>query len=93
MLPVTATMPMMTTIGKGPMVLLTGTDDPQRFSARLTGFVAIYSAIGLRDDAINTALAQALAKNPFALIKMFRRDAHERADNCWIHTHQFCLQS
>ncbi len=35
-------------IGKGPMVLLTRTDDPQRLTARVVGFVAIYSALGGR---------------------------------------------
>ena len=93
MLPLTATMPMMTTIGKGPLLLLTRTEDPTRFSARVAGFVAIYSAIGLRDDAINAALAQSLAQQPFAPIKVLRRDVHERTDACWLHTDGFCLQS
>jgi protein-L-isoaspartate(D-aspartate) O-methyltransferase len=90
-LPLTATMPGMGTIGKGPLLLLTRTDDPNVLSARIAGFVAIYSAIGLRDDALNGAVGQALAKNPFAPIKALRRDAHEASATCWLHAPGLCL--
>jgi protein-L-isoaspartate(D-aspartate) O-methyltransferase len=89
--PVTATMGPMTTIGKGPMLLLAATSDPQRLTARIAGFVAIYSAIGLRDDALNATVGQALAKNPFAPIKSLRRDQHDKDDGCWAHLPGACL--
>lgn len=92
-LPLTATMPPMTTIGKGPMILLTRTEDPQRFDARFTGFVAIYSAVGLRDDATNAQLGKALARFPFAPVKSFRRDPHEPTDACWLHAPTGCWGS
>jgi protein-L-isoaspartate(D-aspartate) O-methyltransferase len=90
-LPLTAAMPGMGTIGKGLMLLLTRTDDPRVLTARIAGFVAIYSAIGLRDDAANAALGQAMMKNPFPAIKALRRDAHEVSATCWLHTPGGCV--
>jgi protein-L-isoaspartate(D-aspartate) O-methyltransferase len=89
--PLTATMPPMTAIGKGPMLFLSRTDDPVRLTARFAGFVAIYSALGLRDEAVNTLLGQALQKNPFAPVKSLRRDAHEADATCWVHRPGCCL--
>ena len=90
-LPITATMPAMTTIGKGPLILLTKGDSSDRLAARVAGFVAIYSAIGIRDESINAQLGQALARSPFAPITSLRRDAHERDATCWMHTAGSCL--
>jgi protein-L-isoaspartate(D-aspartate) O-methyltransferase len=89
--PITATMPPMTTIGKGPMVLLTRTGDPARLGARFVGFVAIYSAIGLRDDATNALVGKALAASPFAPVTSLRLDPHEAGPTCWVHGTDFCL--
>jgi protein-L-isoaspartate(D-aspartate) O-methyltransferase len=89
-LPLTATMPAMTTIGKGLLLLVTSTGDPAVFSARIVTFVAIYSAVGLRDEALNTAIGQALMKQPFPPLKALRRDAHEPAPGCWLHAPGFC---
>ena len=89
--PLTATLGAMMNIGKGLLVLLTATGDPRRFDARTVTFVAIYSALSLRDDALNQELGQALAKHPFVPLAGLRRDAHDRADTCWLHTADFCL--
>ena len=89
--PLTATAAAMTTIGKGPLVLITNTGGRGRLPARIVGFVAIYSAIGLRDDAINTTLGQTMAKAPYAPVKWLRRDPHEPQPSCWIHTPAYCL--
>ncbi|HXT68426.1 MAG TPA: methyltransferase domain-containing protein [Vicinamibacterales bacterium] len=89
--PVTATMGPMTTIGKGPMLLLTATDDPTRLAARTAGFVAIYSAVGVRSDAANPRIGQALSKMPFAPVKSFRRDPHQPDDTCWLHLDEGCV--
>lgn len=78
-------------IGKGPFVLMTGTGDPERLAARIAGLVAIYSAVGIRDEAANAALGKALARLPFAPIKTVRRDAHDNGPGCWVHTQGFCL--
>ena len=90
MMPLTATMPAMTNIGKGPLVLITN-DGSLIWPARVAGFVAIYTALGIRDDSLNTLLGQALGSAPFASLKSFRRDAHERQPTCWLHTADFCL--
>lgn len=91
MLPITATFPGSMTIGKGPMMQLTRTDhDAQRFAARMAGYVAIYSAIALRDDAANAAIGAALQRTPFARVTAFRRDAHDPGSGCWIHTENGC---
>jgi protein-L-isoaspartate(D-aspartate) O-methyltransferase len=91
LVPITATMPMMAQIGKGPLVLFTRTDDPVNFAARVVGFVAIYTALGIRDDAINASLGQALTKNPFGPVKRLRRDVHEPDLSCWVHAPGCCL--
>ena len=90
MVPITATFPGSTAIGKGPMMLVSRTDDPQRFAARAAGYVAIYSAIGLRNDAANSAISAALRKMPFAPVAAFRLDAHDAGPGCWIHTEVGC---
>jgi protein-L-isoaspartate(D-aspartate) O-methyltransferase len=89
-LPLTATLGGMATIGKGPLMLATRTDDAARLAARMAGFVAIYSGVGLRDEAINARLGQALARSPFAPIKTLRRDPHEATSRCWLHGDKWC---
>ena len=88
-LPLTATMAAMGPIGKGPVILLS--KKAEGFSVRVVTFVAIYSAIGLRDEKMNGLLGEALRRMPFPRLSRFRRDAHERADNCWLHAERFCL--
>ena len=88
--PITATMGPIP-IGKGPMILLTKTGSPEKLTARITGFVAIYSAVGVRDDATNAVVGQALAKAPFAAVKSFRRDAHPPDATCWLHGADGCF--
>jgi protein-L-isoaspartate(D-aspartate) O-methyltransferase len=80
-----------TPIGKGPLLLLAKRAGTEALEARTAGFVAIYSALGLRDEAVNAMLGQALAKAPFAAIKSFRRDAHAAEPSCWLHTAYGCL--
>ncbi len=91
MVPITVAMPAGATIGKGPMVLLTRTDNPVKLTARLHSFVAIYSAIGIRDDARSGAIGSALSKNPFAPLKHARLDPHDADTGCWMHQPGFCL--
>jgi len=85
------TVPMKGTIGKGPLVLATRTADPSSFDARMIGFVAIYSVVGLRDDATGKLLAAAFARNPFPPLKRLRRDVHEATAACWLHGIGWCL--
>jgi len=90
-LPLTVGMPAMGPISKGPLVLMTRGTDPAVFDVRMLTFVAIYSAIGLRDPAIEPAFGKALAANPFPPLKSYRRDAHDPGPACWLHTDHGCL--
>jgi protein-L-isoaspartate(D-aspartate) O-methyltransferase len=90
-LPLTAPMPMTTAnIGKGLLVLLTHAGDGE-FTARTLSFVAIYSAIGLRDDALGAQLAASMLRGtPFTRLT---RHGHARTDACFLHTPDWCLTS
>jgi protein-L-isoaspartate(D-aspartate) O-methyltransferase len=91
-LPLTGTMPAMgSTIGKGIAWLLTKEDDI-RLSVRPVGMVAIYSAIGLRDDALNARVGKALMGGPmqWAAVKRLRRDPHDESSSCWLHGLTWC---
>jgi protein-L-isoaspartate(D-aspartate) O-methyltransferase len=92
-LPLTATMPAMRTIGKGFVFLIRRGD--AGFSARLHGFIAIYSAVGIRDESLNTALGKAMMSGPQGAngVARLRRDAHDPADACWLHASSFCLSA
>jgi protein-L-isoaspartate(D-aspartate) O-methyltransferase len=90
-LPLTASMGPMGNIGKGLLILLTRTDDPASLAARVMTFVAIFNAVGARDETYNADLAKALQKMPFPQLKHLRRDTHDRAETCWFHAPAFCL--
>jgi len=89
-LPITFTAPGMGTIGKGTVVLVTRSGE-SAFAAKAVAVTAIYSAVGLRDDALNTAIGQALQRNPLPRLTRMRRDAHEASADCWLHGHAFCF--
>jgi protein-L-isoaspartate(D-aspartate) O-methyltransferase len=90
-IPLTAAMAPMGNIGKGLMLLLTKTAHAEAFDVRVLTFVAIYSAVGIRDEALNAEIGKALAKHPFPPLKRLRRAAHERSESCWLHAASFCL--
>jgi protein-L-isoaspartate(D-aspartate) O-methyltransferase len=95
LLPLTGTMPAMApTIGKGIAWLLTRQDDGS-CAARVVGVVAIYSAIGVRDDAVNPRLGKALMGGPqqWAAVKRLRRDRHDADAACWLHGDGWCWSS
>ena len=86
------TVSMKQTIGKGLMILLThGADD--RFTARVVGFVAIYHAVGLRDEAAGQQLMAAMQKQPFPPLAQLRRDTHDPSSSCWLHREGCCLST
>jgi len=92
-LPLTATMPGMGTIGKGMVLLVTRRG--AAFDARALTMVAIYSALGLRDEAMNARLGKALMTGPmqWQAIKSVRRDTHEPESSCWLHGDGFCVST
>jgi protein-L-isoaspartate(D-aspartate) O-methyltransferase len=91
--PLTASMPPMGNIGKGLLLLLTRTEASDALDVRVLTFVAIFSAVGIRDDALNAEIGKALAKHPFPPLKRLRRDAHERSESCWLHGPSFCFST
>jgi len=94
-LPLTSTMPgMAPTLGKGLVFLVTRQDDVS-FDAKVLSVVAVYSAVGIRDDRLNSALGKALIAGPaqWQAVKRLRRDAHEASAGCWFHASTCCLSS
>lgn len=90
-IPLTASIGPMRNIGKGLMLLLTRSDDRVSLAARVVTFVAIFNAVGARDETLNAELWKALQKMPFPPLKRLRRDPHENGSECWLHAPTFCL--
>ena len=90
-LPITVTMPAMGPVGKGIVMLLTRRGDTPSFDARAVTFVAIYTALGLRNESLNEAIGRALQRNPSPRLRRLRRDAHEPSAECWLHGDAFCF--
>ena len=88
--PITAALPG-TSIGKGPLLLLTKRETD--FAALLVTVVAIYSALGIRDAALNQRLGQALMKGQCPRLTRLRRDPHDEGGDCWLHGSGFCLSA
>jgi protein-L-isoaspartate(D-aspartate) O-methyltransferase len=89
-LPLTASIPAMGPISKGVLTMIARGHDHE-LSARVLTFVAIYSAVGLRDETMNERLGKALMRTPFPRIARVRRDAHEPTPACWLHGDELCL--
>jgi len=92
LLPLTGTIPAMgATIGKGVAWLLTRQDGVS-FATRPVGVVAIYSAIGVRDEELNARVGKALMGGPaqWAAVKRLRRDQHDLGPSCWLHGPTAC---
>ena len=91
--PLTGMMPAMgSNIGKGLVWLLTKQDDGG-FAARVVSMVAIFSALGVRDDRLNERLGKAMMAGPqqWTAVTRLRRDAHDASPSCWFHTDSCCL--
>jgi protein-L-isoaspartate(D-aspartate) O-methyltransferase len=93
-LPLTVTMPAMGSIGKGFVFLLQRGEDGG-WTASLTGFVAIYSAVGVRDDALNAALGKTMMAGlqRAQAVTRLRRDVHEPEASCWFHGSRCCFST
>ena len=93
-LPMTATMPQMGNIGKG-LVFLVGRDTESSFSARVVGFVAVYSAVGIRDEFLNAQLGKRMQAGPqaWSAVTRLRRDSHDPSLSCWLHAPHCCLST
>ena len=95
MLPITGAMPAMgSTIGKG-LVFLVTKNAAGELAARVFTFVAIYSALGVRDEQLSERLGKAMMGGPqkWQAVTRLRRDAHDQTDTCWLHGATFCLSA
>jgi len=91
LLPLTAAIPAMGSIGKGVVAVITKRS-ADAFDARVLTFTAIYSGVGpVRDAALNEQLGKALMRTPFPRLTRLRRDPHEQSAECWLHGSGFCL--
>jgi protein-L-isoaspartate(D-aspartate) O-methyltransferase len=90
-LQLSATLPKMGPVGKGSMFLLKKINQQMFDVDRLVPLLSAYSAVGLRDDALNAALGKALMSAPFVSPKRLRRDPHEPGPGCWLHGQSSCL--
>jgi hypothetical protein len=77
-------------LGKGVMLTIRKMRDGALVPEVLS-FVAIYSAIGLRDAAIEASVGQAMRRTTFPNLTRLRRDAHPSSEGCWLHAERFCL--
>jgi protein-L-isoaspartate(D-aspartate) O-methyltransferase len=91
LLPLTVGLPGMGSLGKGVIVVIGRTLDGAGFRAEVLSFVAIYSAIGVRDEGIEASLGQALRRTSFPNLTALRRDRHDATPDCWLHAERFCL--
>jgi len=91
-IPITATMAPMGNIGKGLVFVMTKKGDGE-IGARVLTVVAVYSAVGIRDDSVNVFLGKALLGGPaqWSSVARLRRDAHQASSSCWLHTARYCL--
>jgi protein-L-isoaspartate(D-aspartate) O-methyltransferase len=95
MVPLTTPLPAMgATLGKGLVVLITRQHDGA-ITARVVTFVAIYSALGIRDPALDEPIGKALMAGPgqWQAVKRLRRDPHDAASSCWLHMKRCCLST
>lgn len=64
-----------------------------RFSAAVVTQLAIYSCTSARDQELEAALRAAIMNGALMQLKSVRRDSHEKAEACILHSAQVCLSS
>jgi protein-L-isoaspartate(D-aspartate) O-methyltransferase len=61
-------------------------------AAQLLTVSTFYSAIGLRNDALETRLRGALARMTAPRLDSLTRERHDVDDRCWYHAPEFCFR-
>lgn len=85
------TMAMNPQIGQGVMTKIVR--EPSGYSAAMITPLAIFSAVNLRDPALEPLMLKALSTGGLLKLKSVRRDAHEPVDTCVLHTSEVCLST
>lgn len=77
--------------GRGGLLKVTrGTDG---FAARFISEVSIFPCVGARDAEMNEQLTAAFRRRTWQSVRSLRRDAHARADDCWLHGLDVCVST
>ena len=79
------------TDGIGGGHVLKVTCEPGGFACRFISQVGVFSCLGTRDPELNRRLTEAFSRGDWKSVQSLRRDAHEPADTCWLHSDNFCL--
>lgn len=85
------TMAMNPQIGQGVMTKIVR--EPGGYSAEMVTPLAIFSAVNLRDPALEPLMLKALSTGGLLKLKSVRRDAHEPSDTCVLHAAEVCLST
>ena len=60
------------------------------FGVRFVSQVGIFPCLGARDPELNHQLS-GKSDRDWRSVRSLRRDRHEQAESCWLHTPQCCL--
>ena len=91
LLPLTASMPPMHTVGGALLIQRT----KHGLAVRFVSPIVIFPCQSARDPERNELLATAMRKGfeGARSIRSLRIDAHQNAESCWLHTPGFCLST
>ena len=81
------------TDGGGGGRVLKVTRQLRGFTACFISGVGIFSCVGGRHQDLNQRLKEAFARDDWKSVQSLRRDTHEPADTCWLHSERFCLST
>jgi protein-L-isoaspartate(D-aspartate) O-methyltransferase len=79
------------TLGIGAMIRIVRQDD--RYSAEVVTTLAIYSCLNARDPQMEAPLKKAFTTGALMRMRSVRRDRHEPADVCLLHSAEVCISS
>jgi protein-L-isoaspartate(D-aspartate) O-methyltransferase len=77
--------------GAGRGRVLKITRQPGGLTACFISGVGIFSCVGGRDAELNQRLKEVFERDDWKSVQSLRREPHETADTCWLHTENFCL--
>jgi len=89
--PLTFTMEQKGSLGKGVVTLLSKVNGLDMFDARIVTMTVIYSAVGIRNEALNNRLRETFTRGGWPTFKRLRRDPHGPSASCWLHGDSFCF--
>jgi len=77
--------------GSGSGYVLKVTRQPSGLACRFISGVGVFSCVGSRNPELNEKLKNAFTGETWKSVQSLRRDDHEAADTCWLHSESFCL--